>query len=68
MTTEEKRRWTALAGIRAAIKGWAFAADDKIHLYVKHADERKAKLTPDLQPYAEELIAPLREYLSKFKK
>ena len=65
---EERRRWRELADIRAAIRGWAFAADDAVQFYIKVADGRKRLLPPDLQPFAEELIAPLREHLAKLNK
>lgn len=60
-----RRDWKALAGVRGALHGWAFALPEWLPSMVRRAEEEKAQLPERLQAEAERLIAPVRAAIQR---
>ena len=58
-----QKDWKALADVRGALHGWAFAPADWLPIMVRRAEEEKAKLPERLHAEAERLIAAVRKHI-----
>jgi len=65
---EQQRRWKALAGVRGAIHGFAFARIEAIPGYISYAESERDKLPFEFHDEANALIQPVRNRLGQESK
>lgn len=53
-------RWRALASVRTAVRGWAFAPADWLPGMIARAEAARDELPEELRAEADAIVAPLR--------
>ncbi|MCL4743807.1 MAG: hypothetical protein KJZ83_00180 [Burkholderiaceae bacterium] len=59
------QKMKALTQVRLAVKGWAFAPHDWLPGMVQAAEREIAKLPPELQEEAQEIVKPVRSQIER---